>query len=623
MDIAERRRPSASPRPSAATRRRSWLMAAMAVLIAMSVAVPASPSGAATIGDGDGDRLDLTAATEWCETTPEVDAGAVVGGGCRFRPATTTALARGYSRAAFWLRLRLDNGEAVPIRRLLVIGNPRLEHVAFFDLGAEGPRPLGMTGLAVAPAARILPTDDPLLPLDLAPRETRTLLVRVVSRSPINLEPVAWREAAWIAAHDRFVFHVVLANGGLIAAGLFSLLIGLGPDISQWSRRANLFFAVGSFAKALFNLANAAVLPGRLMPADMAYDIRIQGVALTTSVALGILFMRHFLDTQRTRPMLEPTFRVFLAALAVETVWLVAIDYATGFRAAILTAAAVFVVAAFAGWRAFGRGVPGALVLALAWSVYLVLFVHRAVLGFAGGAFGDTLVIAYSWAALSSAPLIPIGIALNEDAIRRELQKARAEADARVAFLAHMSHELRTPLDTILGNAQLMARPGGRVSVAEGVATILDAGRHLLRMIDDILDHARGLAGRLALAPSARSRRVAGACRRTARRRTRGGGGDRSPRTTDDGDRIGAPGSGFTRTPAADDRRWAGERHTRLVRRRGGRSHAHRLRRGRRHGRALPRLRAAERTGERMKGSERNSRTPAERFGPGSHENSP
>jgi signal transduction histidine kinase/CheY-like chemotaxis protein len=476
----------------------------LGVALALLVAVLGGPAraGSATFSAGDGDRVDLTTTAEWCETAPEVDVATVAAGGCAFAAATAKDLALGYSRSAFWLRLHLVGTEMPRSRRLLVIGNRRLEHVTFFDLTSNGARLLGRTGLAVAPDERIVPTPDPMLPVDLAAGEARTLLLQVVSRSSINLEPIAWREAAWIAAHDRFVFHVALANGGLIAVGLFSLMIGLGSGISQWSRWTNLFFAAGSITKALFNLANASLLPGRLMPSSMAYDIRFQGVALTASVAFGILYMRLFLDTRRSRRKLEFVYRLLLAAAAAETVWVTAIDYPSGFTAALLTAAAMGVVGTFAGWNAVRERVPGAMTLALAWTVYLALFVHRVVLGFAGGVFDDTLVIAYSWAALSTAPLIPIGIALNEEAIRRGLAEVRADAAARVAFLARMSHELRTPLDTILGNAQLMARPAGRVSVAEGVATILDAGRHLLRMIDDILDHARGLAGRLPVTPA-------------------------------------------------------------------------------------------------------------------------
>ena len=490
---------SSRPPPAAAPSRLAAGLAALVVLLLAFLL--AAPARAAPISADDADRRDLTAATEWCETSAEVEARAVVAGGCRFVAATPEVLSVGYTGRTQWLRLTLVGNEAPPTRRLLVVGNARLERVEFWEIAGETPHRLGVTGLAVAPIERIVSSDHPQLPLTLASGETRTLLVRVASRSSINLTPVLWRDRAWTESHGRVVFYLTLADGGLVAVGFLSLLIGLGSGISQWSRRANLFFAAGSFSKAWFNLANSALLPIYLLPSDRAYDIRTQALALAASLVFALLFMRHFLEARRRQPGVDAIFRVLIAIVGVEAVWAL-VDYGSGFLAMIATGAATVVMCFLAAWQARRDGVPGATALAVAWSVYLVLLAHRVVLAIAGEAFADVAVVAYSWAALASAPLVPIGIALHEEAIRRELAAARAEAEARVAFLARMSHELRTPLDTILGNAQLMVRPGGIVSVAEGVATILDAGRHLLRMIDDILDHARGLAGRLPLSPA-------------------------------------------------------------------------------------------------------------------------
>jgi len=85
----------------------------------------------------------------------------------------------------------------------------------------------------------------------------------------------------------------------------------------------------------------------------------------------------------------------------------------------------------------------------------------------------------------------------------RELREATAEADranrAKSEFLSRMSHELRTPLNAILGFGQLleMDAPAGRQ--AESVSHILRAGRHLLGLINEVLDISRIEAGRLQL----------------------------------------------------------------------------------------------------------------------------
>ncbi len=71
-------------------------------------------------------------------------------------------------------------------------------------------------------------------------------------------------------------------------------------------------------------------------------------------------------------------------------------------------------------------------------------------------------------------------------------------------FLANMSHELRTPLNAIIGFAELLH--DGHVSAAapqhrEFLGDILSSGRHLLQLINDILDLAKVEAGKLELRP--------------------------------------------------------------------------------------------------------------------------
>jgi signal transduction histidine kinase len=80
----------------------------------------------------------------------------------------------------------------------------------------------------------------------------------------------------------------------------------------------------------------------------------------------------------------------------------------------------------------------------------------------------------------------------EERRIRRALEEARRAAEdassAKTRFLATMSHELRTPLNAVIGFSEaLLAEDGMPPSGMEFSAAILDAGRHLLSLIDDIL----------------------------------------------------------------------------------------------------------------------------------------
>jgi signal transduction histidine kinase/DNA-binding response OmpR family regulator len=77
-----------------------------------------------------------------------------------------------------------------------------------------------------------------------------------------------------------------------------------------------------------------------------------------------------------------------------------------------------------------------------------------------------------------------------------------AASQAKNDFLANMSHELRTPLNAIIGFSELMRGEGTgetRVVPADWVEHVHSSGRHLLGLINDILDLAKVEAGRLDL----------------------------------------------------------------------------------------------------------------------------
>jgi len=90
-----------------------------------------------------------------------------------------------------------------------------------------------------------------------------------------------------------------------------------------------------------------------------------------------------------------------------------------------------------------------------------------------------------------------------------ELKSAKSAAEkanlAKSDFLSSMSHELRSPLNAILGFAQLMesATPSPSTSQSESIAQILQAGWHLLKLINEILDLAVIESGKVLLSPEA------------------------------------------------------------------------------------------------------------------------
>ncbi|EWY40192.1 histidine kinase [Skermanella stibiiresistens SB22] len=91
----------------------------------------------------------------------------------------------------------------------------------------------------------------------------------------------------------------------------------------------------------------------------------------------------------------------------------------------------------------------------------------------------------------------------TEAALRDAKEQAELANRTRSQFVANMSHELRTPLNAIIGFSEIIADesfgPTGQPLYTEYARDIRDGGRHLLTVINDILDYAKAEDGKMEL----------------------------------------------------------------------------------------------------------------------------
>jgi len=90
-------------------------------------------------------------------------------------------------------------------------------------------------------------------------------------------------------------------------------------------------------------------------------------------------------------------------------------------------------------------------------------------------------------------------LAAMQAQLAERTERAEAATRAKSAFLANMSHEIRTPMNAILDLTHLMTRETGDATQHDRLGKVNAAAKHLLQIVNDILDLSKVEAGKMVL----------------------------------------------------------------------------------------------------------------------------
>ncbi|MBR2407948.1 MAG: response regulator [Lachnospiraceae bacterium] len=130
-----------------------------------------------------------------------------------------------------------------------------------------------------------------------------------------------------------------------------------------------------------------------------------------------------------------------------------------------------------------------AIIIASLWEVYMVYL--------PGQEGGFVFCIALCFLLLTAS----VKTGRNMQEIEKERQRAIVTGEAKAQFLAHMSHEIRTPINTIIGMNEMILRENRDEAIKEYACNIESTSKHLLGLINDVLDFSKIDAGKLEITP--------------------------------------------------------------------------------------------------------------------------
>ncbi|MAM89650.1 MAG: hypothetical protein CME36_20315 [unclassified Hahellaceae] len=342
------------------------------------------------------------------------------------------ALSLRYQQDPAWVRLQIVNEQAVMADYVLEVAWPLIPKLDFYLLTDEGVRHQ-MGGQLVDESLQPLAHRTELFPFQLAPGQTGTVYLKVVSDGTILLPLSLWSQADFFEYDSSIDLLLGLFFGAMLVMALYNVSLAVLTRDAAYLSYVLYVLALAAFQANVTGIGGLYIWPDWLEFKLMSYGIT-SGLGFTTAT----IFTIQFLELRRNSPWL---YRISLAIL----VFWVAVVLLTPFLSKSLMGAVGFpmgLLSCLFAWTAASylafRGHRSALYFVIAWS-FLIVGASLYIASMAG-IVPRTPITEYAQAIGSLIEVVLLSFALAERINRSNAERVAAQA-ASLSLASQLARE--------------------------------------------------------------------------------------------------------------------------------------------------------------------------------------
>lgn len=380
----------------------------------------------------------------------------------------------GHTTATWWIRFEVEQGGSIPWRVLLDAQNDYAINVYA--------RPL-TTPAEVVALPRVAGLLSPAYALDVVANQPQQIYVQMASHfSPLSFRVSVVQQERTILDNVLQVALLVLTMGGILSLAAYNLFL-------YFSFREDSYLWLVGFILAL--CSDMALLNGTLywlVSSEAWYRLLLPFPGFLSIVtALG--FFRKLISASQSVPLFDKVMgaAMYMALLlmALSPVLHVTAMWVAGLGGSVLSLAIPATIqAARQGYRLASSFTYALLVLILSACPVILMG-----LGILPNEFYGLYAI--HWGFWGFVLLLSKTQVERTRELREMSERAVAASEAKTEFLATMSHELRTPMNAVVGLGALLRMTPLNTEQQDYLTKLDVSSRHMLRLIDDILDFSR------------------------------------------------------------------------------------------------------------------------------------